>query len=348
MMAWLSPAKASMDTGYAVARQCVDQQLAELRELAGTELRIDDVDALLRLRDDIRNGHDRTGILFSPTVVCFQFGQRVRALRQFWPTRSHRYEVFLSNALTPHETSLGKAVSGAIAHVQDTYRADVPVPVSIYLAASASGLATVSRKQGVSEDGIDSDIRLWSRVCRRDGSVAGFADAFRIVICLTGGSGAGLIEDPSYLKTVAAVVAHEYLHSFQSQVSGAFAQLPAGFLPVFGSPGPYWMLEGFPEYAGERMHTSVAGIKRRYQQTISDYDYRASDICRVRRRQVASFERILGPRTVAKLAVLELEERFGPESFGNFYADIGLTRNWRHSFANVYGGSPEAVLGCPE
>jgi len=328
------------------ARSCVRNQIEALRE---ARLRNPDDDSPLsrpdRL-DSLEASLDQMD-LGRLTVFCNMFGQLDRRLTAQWPSRRTRGEILIAPALEARRREITGLIDGVLDETGRSFGSDAPLPVTILVSNSAAALREMALDAGMEANRIAGTLETWRATCRRDGHIAGFASGFRLVICLNGDAGLYDFTAPNVVRIFRETVAHEYFHSFQFQASGTFGGGDYHAEPVLGLPGPGWMLEGVAYYVGRRTFASLPEIRAENEETVADYGYDQEYRCTVLKRQEAGYEATAGPRAVALLAVMALEERSGPGSFARFYSEIGFTYDWRRAFANTYGGSPEEVLDCP-
>lgn len=279
-------------------------------------------------------------------ATCYALARLGGGLDRHMPAYAQQVQLHLPPVLEPQRKWISSLTRKALDHVQTGFKALAPLQVHLYMGQSLEEVQRLAAASGFTPNDLEWPGHQWHQGCRPRNFLVGLANSKRVLICVTD------IEDftsdaaDEFKSALMSLIAHEYFHSFQLQVSAALGGRRYDADATFGKPGPAWMLEGVAHYVGYRTAETPLQIRSRLERTVADYGYSQADRCRILKRQQRSFETVSGPRAVALLAVMDLEELAGSDSFARFYNDIGFTLDWRDSFERVYGGAPEELLGC--
>lgn len=329
-------------------RTCVIGQIALVRERAASGER----DPLTQREEQGLREFESTVDSYDPfrlSAFCLALGRERPGGYHLWPSfRLGQQRLTLTDDLERMRGQAQALIDRAIGHVQEQFDGFAPLPVEFYVGRDPTALRRKARNLGFGPEDVEWPDGSWRPLCEAGQDLVGFANWNRIVVCLPDSFEPAEIEDEAFSRELLDLLAHEYFHTVQLQSAGMRSGAPYRLNEELGVPGPAWMLEGVAYYIGHRMNEEPEAIRRRLGKTVADYAYDdRSARCAVLERQQASFETVAGSRAVALLAVMELERLAGSGSFAKFYAEIGLTSDWRAAFGTVYGGAPEEVLDCP-
>jgi len=280
------------------------------------------------------------------TVICFDMGQSDAKLRELWP--SQRLDIRV-HAVFKHEeasvSELSRLVRRSVDHVERFVGTKAPLTVDIFIGSSLRSVSqTMDQTLGAS-DSLASIERAWSRRCANSQKPGAFAKAKLIVLCIPSENELS-VSIQQYQDTIIELLAHEYFHSIQLQISGAFSAIEYEKYPVFGSPGPDWLLEGSAQYIGLLERFSAQEIYSAFLADVDRLGYSDKEQCDRLIEQQARFDPMRGKRAISIIAVTKLINDTSWQRLVEFYADIGMSFDWKQSYRKVFETNSINPMGC--
>ena len=192
---------------------------------------------------------------------------------------------------------------------------------------------------------------VYDAQCNR--SIGGFSRAKVVVICLSrelNGVSRGIdlpksITALEFNAELTEIISHEAFHAFQLQATGVEEIQPYYENLRFGSPGPYWLLEGSALYVGLRSSFSTTDV-RKIASLAKLNGATNLEPCEVIVKYQNAFSIDGGVSGETLSMISQLADRFGEELLSEFYIAIGETGDWNLAFKMTFAETPDSIFSC--
>jgi len=173
-----------------------------------------------------------------------------------------------------------------------------------------------------------------------------WGNAFLIVICLPGGPNHYGFSDSMGPPELAEHFTYNYFSALVDQAGGSFFGFPTEVDEGESQKTYTWLFDAASWYAESRLLNPAGRLKQSYTPIAPSGGKHGPERCNSLQLDATQVSDDDAQFAEHMLAMVELEERFGADSFVRFFSDLGFTLDWRVSFQNVYGDTPEKVFGC--
>lgn len=277
--------------------------------------------------------------------ICQDLGAIFPNLKEFWPSRKGLFRYRFEESLEPFRDLIVEAIEIGTLHTRDRLGAETAFTINVLVGASFSELRSAGKNLHLPVRSWELLREAWETSCQQQGLWSAIADAMTIIICLPGGAGAYDFDVMETRFGLADLMADAYYWTFSLQAMGLFPVWHTDSVHNPENPEPPWLHLVSEHHASLTLGSPIEDLQERAQEAL-DGQNGLRWTC-----QFMNNTGNIAPQHEQSVwevisVISDLEDRAGRKSFTRLYTDLGFTLDWRVSFQNVYGDTPEKVFGC--
>jgi hypothetical protein len=268
-------------------------------------------------------------------IFCRLLGLNDPELKQYWPENSGELNVVFGELASSTEIADKLFVARMTSKLDLVHNkmkrlmnVELAAPINVLIGGSPKDI--ISLKQEREPRKIIGFNGTASQICQSTRNISATSLPNAIVFCRNGDAKIGTEIDASWLEFI---IAHELVHAYQFQLSGAI--LATSDKTVLKHDGPQWLLEGSAQAIANHLTTGLP-LSEYSTRMIAKLDgnvpklTNVDDLSDLKSRRTEVYR--AGVVVVAKLIPDEDYTKLG-----QFYEQLGKEEKWIAAFESVFG-----------
>ena len=272
-------------------------------------------------------------------VFCRLLGQTKADFKQHWPTNAGMVNIVFGDLATPTKTAdklfvarIRSKVDEVHRKVQRLFGIELAAPINVLIGNSAKDVEAL--KKSYEPRKIIGFTNTATEICSSFKNLSATSLPNAIVLCRNGDARIGSEIDTLWLEFL---IAHEFVHAYQFQLSGAIQA--TSDTAVLEHGGPQWLLEGAAQVIANHLATGLplAEYRNRMLEKLDGRVPKLSDVDELSDLKARKNE-------VYRMGVVAISDLIPDENYsklGQFYVELGRGNDWADAFEIVFR---EAVL----